>query len=82
MQIEQEHKQEIEKIASTMECPKDFICYKSGFQTLCKAKHIGLGLHVQCLETNPPECKFKAPFGSSFFCRCPLRVYIAKKLGK
>ena len=65
-----------------MQCPKGFVCYESGFQTLCKVKHIGLGLHVQCLETDPPMCKFIRTLGSSVLCGCPVRVYIARKLGK
>ena len=82
VQIEEEHKQKIANIISTMKCPKGFVCYESGFQSLCKVKYIGLGFHVQCLETDPPGCKFMRPFGSSLLCACPVRVYIAKKLKK
>ena len=32
---------EIEKIIDELKCPKDFICYKSGFQNLCKVEDIG-----------------------------------------
>ena len=40
--MEQNQKQEIEKIIGGIKCPKDFKCYKSGFENLCKAKDIGI----------------------------------------
>jgi len=78
--MEQDDKKQIEQIISQMECPKDFKCHKSGFESLCKAKDIGIEGVVECLEENPKKCKFSVAFGYSYFCRCPLRVYIAKKL--
>ncbi len=50
MQIEQVHKKEVERIINTMECPKDFICYKSGFEDLCKARDVGLEAYLECQE--------------------------------
>jgi hypothetical protein len=37
---------------------------------------------VECLEEKPFICKFAVPFGDSYYCRSPLRVYMAKKLGR
>lgn len=42
--MEQGYKTEIENIIDELECPKDFECYKSGFDVLCKAKDIGLDI--------------------------------------
>ena len=80
--MEEEHKKQIEKIISGMECPKDFTCYKSGFEDLCKAKDIGIESFLECLEENPRDCKFLLSFGYGYLCHCPLRCYIAKKLRK
>ena len=80
--MEQHHADQIEKIIKDMNCPKDFVCYKSGFKNLCKARDIGLESFLKCLEENPRECVFSLSFGYSYLCTCPLRIYIARKLKK
>jgi hypothetical protein len=71
---------EIEEILGDLKCPKDFECYKSGLKVLCRAKDIGLEQFLECLEEEPIWCKFSFSFGNSYLCKCPLRVFIAKKL--
>ena len=73
---------EIEEIIGGMKCPKDFRCYQSGLEVLCKAKDIGLDTYLQCMEVYPKRCSFSVAFGYSHLCECPLRAYIAKKLKK
>ena len=80
--METDHNEDIEEIIAQMQCPKDFQCYKSGFEVLSKTKDIGLSSYVQCLEENVFACQFSVRFGSINFCSCPLRVYIAKDLKK
>ena len=80
--MEQNIKRQIEEIIGGIECPKDFICYKSGLNNLCRAKDIGIESFLECLERNPQKCKFSFPFGLFYLCQCPLRVYIAKKFKK
>jgi hypothetical protein len=70
----------IEDIVDKLKCSKGFECYKSGFKNLCKAEDIGIESFLVCLEKEPSDCKFSIPFGDGFFCQCPLRVYIAKKM--
>ena len=72
----------IEDIIDGIRCPKDFACYKMGFENLWKAKDFGLSDFLECLEKDPEGCKFSVPYGSWYLCQCPLRVYIAKKLKK
>jgi hypothetical protein len=79
---EEETKKEIEQIIGHLKCGKDFQCYKSGFETLCKAKDIGLKLYLQCLEEQPKQCQFSFRCRDEFYCNCPLRMYISKKLKK
>ncbi len=78
----QDHKREIEKIIGKMGCPKDFRCYKAGFENLCKAEDIGIESFLKCLEKNPQECRFSLSLGAIYLCQCPLRAYIVKKLKK
>ncbi len=81
--MKQDYKKEIEEIIGQMECPEDFKCYKLGLKNLCKARDVGIKTFLVCLEENPQKCKFSVSFGRhSYFCQCPLRVYIAKKLKK
>ena len=77
-----EFSEKIREIMGEMQCPKNFKCAESGFEELCKAKDIGFESHLECLESNSWDCKFSDNFGFAYFCNCPLRVYIAKELGK
>ena len=80
--MEQGLEKEVQEIMSYLECPKDFICYKSEFETLCQAKNIRLKDYLKCLEENGSVCSFSQTFAGINFCYCPLRVHLAKKLGK
>ena len=82
MEMTQKQRTEIEKIISRIKCPKDFECYKSGFEKLCKARNYGLKGYIECLEENSQECNFSLAFGKGYLCKCPLRIYAAKKLRK
>jgi len=72
----------IEVIIGGMSCPKNFQCAESGFEVLCKAEDVGLRRHLKCLDDEPNACPFAMPISGTFFCQCPLRVYLAKKLHK
>lgn len=63
-------------------CSRDFSCLESAFANICKAKDFGLHDFVKCLEEKPHECSFSLSFGYGHLCKCPLRIYIAKTLGK
>jgi hypothetical protein len=80
--MDEDLKKEIKKIIGDMQCPENFKCCKSGFEAVCKAKDVGLESHLVCLEENPFECPFSVSFGRAYYCHCPLRVYVAKKLRK
>ncbi|MCP4259285.1 MAG: hypothetical protein GY774_17510, partial [Planctomycetes bacterium] len=58
MEIAQERKTQIEEIISGMDCPKDFKCYKSGFENLCKTQIFRDGELVECLDESSQSCKF------------------------
>ncbi len=72
----------IEEMMESTQCAKNFVCYKSGFKTLCKARDIGLDSFVACLMHDPLDCKFSLLFGGVFFCTCAVRIFIAKNLQK
>jgi len=80
--MEERTRKTIEKIIAGMSCPKDFKCYRSNLSRLCKAKDIGLESFLECLEENPRDCEFSIGYGYSYYCRCPVRVHIAKQLSE
>ena len=71
-----------EDIKTQMECKKNFECTESEFAVLCKARDFGLKDYIECLEAEPQRCRLAVSFGAAYFCRCPMRVYIAKTLKK
>ena len=84
MEIEPDVKKQLENIASGMECPKDFECRTLGPEGLCKAKRSGLKANnlVECLDENKTRCRFSLSFGKSYFCKCPLRIFLTKIFDK
>ena len=78
----EKYKVQAKKIMGEINCSKGFKCYESGFKTLCKAKDIGIDSFLECLEMRPNECKFSFPFGLMYLCKCPLRIYVAKKMNR
>ena len=74
---------ELEEIIGGMQCPKDFECYKSGLKSLCRAKKFDIYESLMCLNDNEAQkCLFSVRYAYKYFCNCPLRNYIADKLGK
>jgi hypothetical protein len=50
-----------------MDCPKDFKCYKSGFEDLCKSKIFQSGKFIECLGESSWLCKFSFGFVRGYF---------------
>ena len=82
MEIGVEPKKQIEEIISKTKCRKNFECYKSGFANLTPVKKLGSEGLIECLGENPQMCEHSSSFGDGRFCKCPVRIYIAEKLGK
>jgi len=80
--MKEEDKNKIEEIIGQLSCPKNFKCAVSGFENLCKAKDIGNDTCLLCQDKASYWCKFSLKVEDEYFCSCPLRVYLAKHLGK
>ena len=80
--MDQELRKQIEEIVEDMDCSKEFECCEGNFTNVCRAKDIGIDSFLECLEENTHECEFTMPFGDAFFCKCPVRMAIARKLSK
>ncbi|MEE8373619.1 MAG: hypothetical protein V3R87_07875 [Dehalococcoidia bacterium] len=71
---------EIESIIGGMKCPRDFVCYKSGLDDLCKAEDVGLKAYLMCLDKDANECKFSLRWKMGRLCQCPLRMYLSRNV--
>ena len=73
---------EMKKIIGETQCPKDFICYTSEFEILGKARDVGLQTFIECLAEDSYDCPFSIRLHGLSYCKCSVRVHIAKSLGK
>ena len=80
--MEEGLEKKLKELMGGLTCPKDFKCCTGGLENLCKARDIGLETFIECLEDDPLDCPFTMRLHGVIYCKCPLRVYIAKKLKK
>lgn len=80
--MENMHREKIEAILGQMQCPQGFRCADTDFKKVCRARDIGSDTFLECLEESALDCVFAISFSDAFYCNCPLRVYIAKRLNK
>ncbi len=80
--MERDKLEQIDKLIGQMECSKDFRCKKWGFEKLCNAVDIGLDNFLECIEEDASYCDFSFFFGNGRYCKCPVRIYLAKHLNK
>ncbi len=78
LQIDKEDKKYLENLINNL--PKGCRQPKEGFENICKAEDIGLEGFVKCLAEIPLRCHLSVGFLHSWYCACPLGVYIAKNL--
>lgn len=75
-----DHLEKIKEIMKNMKCPKHFECCRLGDEDTCQAKDIGLESLVECTRKDPVGCDYSLSFGYSWFCQCPLQLYVAKEM--
>lgn len=80
--MQKDLKKHIEKIVKGMNCPKDFICYKSNFKHICKVNIFGFEGVLECGEKEPSACSFSRKYLEKYQCTCTIRAYIFRKLEK
>jgi hypothetical protein len=79
-QVEQDYEKVLRETIDDLVCPTNFKCCTEGLEDLCKVRDVGMQTFVQCLEPNPHECPFSKLLAAAYVCKCPLRVYMCKKL--
>ena len=82
MEISQEHRQQMEKIIAGMKskgskCLKDYECYESSLEKLCRIKGVGIYDEIECFSEEAGCCGLSFTSMSKRYCKCPLRRYIS-----
>ncbi|MBC8481751.1 MAG: hypothetical protein H8D47_03705 [Planctomycetes bacterium] len=77
--LKSELKQLISKVKS---CKRNFACTRAGFNDVPKGSIINGGELVECYEDRAKNCNHSVPYGSGYYCSCPVRLFIASKLHK
>jgi len=80
--MEEKIKETIAEIMGELQCSSNFACAESGFEAMCKARRVGFDDYLECLESDPTQCRFATPFLDAYRCQCPVRGYVFEKLGK
>ena len=84
--MDEKIREAIEELTERTQCPNNFRCAESGFEVLCKTWRVGPAGYLKCLECaerledETLHCKFALPFVYGYFCQCPLRACLCKKL--
>jgi len=63
----------------SMECSEDFACLQSGQSPQCNVKGLKLETAVE-VDGNDHSCTFLVSYGDTYYCNCPLNVYLIKNL--
>lgn len=83
MKLTENQKREINDIMSKMDCDKDFQCYKSRFEDLCPVRQQFETSLIECQAAKGKDCPMSYTFaGNMLLCKCQLRRYVARRLGR
>ena len=81
--MDEQTKRRIAELIGELSCSKEFRCAERGFKELCEAEDIGLENHLKCLAPDAASCQFSRMYErEAFFCSCPLRVFLAKRVAE
>jgi hypothetical protein len=83
MEIAVEHREQMERMIGEMrnsriQCLKDFECYRSSLEKLCRIKGVDAFDTIECNSQEACCCGLSFCAVSKLFCRCPLRRYISE----
>jgi len=78
--MDEEYRNQIKKIIADTQCPHECKCAGLCFDHLIIANDQTVKIVLKCTEKEPSGCPHAATLGDEFYCKCPLRTDIAKKL--
>jgi len=75
----QKHLNTIKEMMKNYDCPYNFECYKSNFQTLYEIIYISPNMY-ECFEEKAIEGECSELLGCNYYCKCSIRIYIYENL--
>ncbi len=81
MEADSTQKNENEQIATSMACPKGWICRDKGLEEIAAAGVVIVGdtTLLECFSEDAKFCQFSRSYGEGYLCQCPFRYYAAKE---
>jgi hypothetical protein len=73
--MEKMYNEELKEVLDNTACDKEYRCFKSGPEPLCKSKDIMLEGLVE-VEKGCSSCNYQLLYGGKYFCKCPLHVHL------
>ena len=79
LELTKEQQEKLKKLREEADCHRPGGC---DLDNLSPIRKIGLEDLYECLDKDGVKCPQSLSYGSTFFCKCPARIYIFHKLGK
>lgn len=79
MELTADQRLELVALKRKTSCSKRFRCLALPPSQLCSARDLGMDGFLECLQPNSQHCSHSFPFGEGRFCRCAIRVFLAKQ---
>ena len=81
VELSESQEQVIETIMAETSCPKDFECYRLGFEKLCSARRLTGTNLIECQSQTGRKCLMSTVYGQQkLVCGCQLRNFAAVEL--
>jgi hypothetical protein len=80
MVINIEQKKIIKRKIERSKCTKAIKCIDTDFMDVAPVRSVAACELLECYTDRARTCRFALPFGSTYFCRCPVRAYLFREL--
>jgi hypothetical protein len=81
MPIKEDQKEDIRRKIVECGCDKKIKCIDTNFEDVAPVKNAAASDLLECYTDRAKNCNFALPFGSTYFCRCPVRAYLYQNFG-
>ena len=73
--MQKKYKEKLKQVLDKTACDKEYRCYKSGPEPLCKPKDMLLEGFIE-VDKGSTICDYLKNYGGRYFCKCPLYVHL------
>jgi len=79
MSVEKNQEEDLRRLIEACGCTKKIKCIDTNFKDVAPVKSVAAGELLECYTDRAIGCKFALPFGSTHFCRCPVRALLFRQ---